>query len=267
MKAFARLTGGPDFTPQENCVLMTVSVAATAMVWGGSMPFAILAMSHEMRDAVGFGDEDSDTWEPTVWRLIAYSAALCFIGFCLAIPLRKKFVVDDPLPFPYALAAAKTIRSLHQLPVEPVVAERLASLRATPSRDDDDDDDVEGRRDDDDDDDVPVADGDDSAPEPPSADKESASNDFSQPLLLVRRGMNLVFFLRKRNNMIRCVVTISGQRPVAGDGVWHADVVRRRSRASAVVWTRRDAKVLVAGQPLGRSFGPWLHRSTAIHHL
>lgn len=113
MKTLVRVFGWRDFTPQENCVLMTVAVAATAMVWGGSMPFAILAMSHEMRRAVNFGPEDSDTWEPTIPKLIWYSAALCFIGFFLAIPLRRKFVVEKELPFPYALAAAKTISSLH----------------------------------------------------------------------------------------------------------------------------------------------------------
>ncbi|KAJ8605336.1 hypothetical protein CTAYLR_002389 [Chrysophaeum taylorii] len=110
MKSLEKALGLAPFTPQENCVLMTVAVAATAMVWGGSMPFAILAMSNELREATALG---TDTWEPTVGKLIAYSAALCFIGFCLAIPLRKKFVVDDPLPFPYAVAGAKTIKSLH----------------------------------------------------------------------------------------------------------------------------------------------------------
>ena len=104
---------GRTFTPEENVILMTVAVSATAMVWGGSMPFAILAMSKEMREEVAFGDEDTDTWDATIFKLIIYSAALCFIGFCLAIPLRKKFVVEEPLPFPYALAAAKTIDSLH----------------------------------------------------------------------------------------------------------------------------------------------------------
>lgn len=113
MKAWVRVTGSKDFTPQENCVLMTVSVAATAMVWGGSMPFAILGMGREIRNATGF-QGDNDVWEPTVFKLICYSAALCFIGFFLAIPLRKKFVLgEDALPFPYALAAARTIKSLH----------------------------------------------------------------------------------------------------------------------------------------------------------
>ena len=102
----------PEFTPQENCVLMTTAVAATAMVWGGSMPFAILAMSAEIRDAVGF-ENDAETWEPTIPRLLVYAASLCFIGFSLAIPLARKYVVDEPLPFPYALAAAKTIEGLH----------------------------------------------------------------------------------------------------------------------------------------------------------
>jgi len=118
-----------EFTSEENCVLMTVAVAATAMVWGGSMPFAILAMSKELRDEVSFGDEDTDTWEPTILKLMVYSAALCFIGFCLAIPLREKFVVKEPLPFPYALAAAKTIESLNTTD-DPTYEEPMFLLKA-----------------------------------------------------------------------------------------------------------------------------------------
>ena len=51
----------------------------------------------------------SPTYPSNLSRWIRF----CYIGFFLAIPLRKKFVLQDPLPFPYAIAAASTINSLH----------------------------------------------------------------------------------------------------------------------------------------------------------
>jgi uncharacterized oligopeptide transporter (OPT) family protein len=112
LSLWSRASGAPPPTAPETCVLMAAAVAATAMIWGSSLPFAVLAMQAELRDAVGF-EGDVDTWAPTVPRLLAYCGALCFIGFALAIPLRRRYVEDEPLPFPYAVAAAKTIESLH----------------------------------------------------------------------------------------------------------------------------------------------------------
>ena len=59
------------------------------------------------------GDLPSDTWEPTMGTLFLYCTGFCYVGFFLAIPLRKRFVLQEPLTFPYAVAAAKTINSLH----------------------------------------------------------------------------------------------------------------------------------------------------------
>ena len=68
-----------------------------------------------LRIAVGplDGDLQSDTWEPTLGTLFLYCTGFCYVGFFLAIPLRKRFVLEEPLTFPYAVAAAKTINSLH----------------------------------------------------------------------------------------------------------------------------------------------------------
>ena len=112
LSLWSRASGAPPPTAPETCVLMAAAVAATAMIWGSSLPFAVLAMQAELRDAAGF-EGDVDAWAPTVPRLLAYCGALCFIGFALAIPLRRRYVEDEPLPFPYAVAAAKTIESLH----------------------------------------------------------------------------------------------------------------------------------------------------------
>ena len=61
------------FTPQENCILMTVAVSGTACVWGGSLPFALLAMSEEIRSAAGFPG-DYQTWEVSFPKLMIYCA-------------------------------------------------------------------------------------------------------------------------------------------------------------------------------------------------
>lgn len=101
LRAWSRVVpGAAPLSAQENCVMMTFAVSATAMIWGASMPFAILAMQAELRDAVGL-EGDTQTWAPSTLRLGAYAGALCFIGLALAVPLRKKYVRDEPLPFPY----------------------------------------------------------------------------------------------------------------------------------------------------------------------
>ena len=42
LSLWSRASGAPPPTAPETCVLMAAAVAATAMIWGSSMPFAIL---------------------------------------------------------------------------------------------------------------------------------------------------------------------------------------------------------------------------------
>jgi uncharacterized oligopeptide transporter (OPT) family protein len=47
------------------------------------------------------------------WAIGAWGLALAAFGILLAIPLRQRYVVSEPLPFPSALATAEVIRAVH----------------------------------------------------------------------------------------------------------------------------------------------------------
>jgi uncharacterized oligopeptide transporter (OPT) family protein len=47
------------------------------------------------------------------WAIGAWGLALALFGVLLAVPLRHRYVVAEPLPFPSALATAEVIRAIH----------------------------------------------------------------------------------------------------------------------------------------------------------
>jgi putative OPT family oligopeptide transporter len=47
------------------------------------------------------------------WMLAAWGVALAVFGILLAVPLRRRYVLSQPLPFPSALATAAVIRAMH----------------------------------------------------------------------------------------------------------------------------------------------------------
>jgi uncharacterized oligopeptide transporter (OPT) family protein len=48
-----------------------------------------------------------------MWSLGLWGLALALFGILLGVPLRHRFVVSEPLPFPSALATAEVIRAVH----------------------------------------------------------------------------------------------------------------------------------------------------------
>lgn len=45
--------------------------------------------------------------------LAAWVFSVCLVGIMIAVPIRRAMIVHDPLPFPYGIAAAETIRGMY----------------------------------------------------------------------------------------------------------------------------------------------------------
>jgi len=45
--------------------------------------------------------------------LAAWVFSVCAVGIMIAVPIRRAMIVHDPLPFPYGIAAAQTIRGMY----------------------------------------------------------------------------------------------------------------------------------------------------------
>lgn len=45
--------------------------------------------------------------------LAAWVFSVCVVGIMIAVPIRRAMIVHDPLPFPYGIAAAETIRGMY----------------------------------------------------------------------------------------------------------------------------------------------------------
>jgi uncharacterized oligopeptide transporter (OPT) family protein len=95
----AKRTGRP-YSLFENNVTQTLAGSAAIMpgVLGllGALP-ALELMNHHY---------------PT-WAIGAWGLALAIFGIWLGVPLRQRFVVSEPLPFPSAIATAEVMRAVH----------------------------------------------------------------------------------------------------------------------------------------------------------
>eukprot|EP01054_Gregarina_sp_Poly1_P009815 Gregarina_sp_Poly_1__9814@NODE_629_length_7064_cov_625_434043_g482_i0_p1_GENE_NODE_629_length_7064_cov_625_434043_g482_i0NODE_629_length_7064_cov_625_434043_g482_i0_p1_ORF_typecomplete_len763_score91_58OPT/PF03169_15/1_9e84DUF3040/PF11239_8/1_5e04DUF3040/PF11239_8/3_1e03DUF3040/PF11239_8/0_55DUF3040/PF11239_8/1_8e03DUF3040/PF11239_8/1_8e04DUF202/PF02656_15/9_2e03DUF202/PF02656_15/1_6e04DUF202/PF02656_15/2_8e03DUF202/PF02656_15/8_5e03DUF202/PF02656_15/1_3e03DUF202/PF02656_15/5_1DUF1475/PF07343_11 len=109
---------GTHFTPQENAVIQTVSVAVYSVACP-AFGFANgwLGLSKEAYEAVG--DMDGNLIEDTVdinwWRSVVWSVALFAFGFFIAYPLKNYYIVKKRLFFPSGTATAYIIQSLHDV--------------------------------------------------------------------------------------------------------------------------------------------------------
>eukprot|EP00941_MAST-03F_sp_MAST-3F-sp1_P004318 g4318.t1 len=117
LKLSDRYNGKRKANPRENTVLQTTAVAAASMVGGASLPFAVFAMSNQLRKYNSYPGDNlvggGSTFDPTFGQLVLFCFALCYFGFFLAVPLRARLVKRMRLPFPYATASAEAIKSLH----------------------------------------------------------------------------------------------------------------------------------------------------------
>jgi uncharacterized oligopeptide transporter (OPT) family protein len=96
----ARLRGKP-YGPLENNITQTAAGSAAIMPAALGLLGAIPAL-----ELLGYRYQG--------WMLAAWGLALGVFGILLAVPLRRRYVLAQPLPFPSALATAQVIRTLHR---------------------------------------------------------------------------------------------------------------------------------------------------------
>lgn len=107
------------FTPQENAVIQTISVALYSIACP-AFGFANgwLGLSKEAYEVLGGeemeGNYSSDTVDLTWWRSFVWCLALFPFGFFIAYPLKNYYIVKKRLFFPSGTATSYIIQSLHE---------------------------------------------------------------------------------------------------------------------------------------------------------
>lgn len=59
------------------------------------------------------------------WQLALWVFSVCVVGIVLAVPLRRQMLVNEPLPFPFGIATAETLKQMYAKG-----AEAMARVRA-----------------------------------------------------------------------------------------------------------------------------------------
>jgi uncharacterized oligopeptide transporter (OPT) family protein len=95
----ARASGRP-YTLLENNITQTMAGSAAAMPATIGLLGALPALQLMGLDVPTLG-------------LAAWGLALALFGILLALPLRRRYVVEEPLPFPSAIATAEMMRAIH----------------------------------------------------------------------------------------------------------------------------------------------------------
>ncbi|KAK3631958.1 hypothetical protein LTR56_012432 [Elasticomyces elasticus] len=101
-KTLPTWAGGGYFGPKENVCVQSAATAAGSLglIFCSGIPAAYqLGLLNTPKEDFG--------------KLCTFTLACAFFGMFFAIPLRKLYILKQKLPFPSAVAAAYTIRSLH----------------------------------------------------------------------------------------------------------------------------------------------------------
>jgi uncharacterized oligopeptide transporter (OPT) family protein len=108
---------GQRYTLLENNITQTTAGSAAAMPATigllGALPALELAGHHY-------------AW----WELAAWGSALALFGILLAIPLRQRYVVGEPLTFPSGVATAEVMQAIHASSAEARTRTRIMLLAA-----------------------------------------------------------------------------------------------------------------------------------------
>lgn len=107
---------GTVFTPQENAVIQTVSVAVYSVACPSfGLTSGFLGLSSQAYDIVGDmnGNRIEDTLDLAWWRSVVWCLSLFSFGFFLAYALRNHYVITKRLLYPSGTATAYVISSLH----------------------------------------------------------------------------------------------------------------------------------------------------------
>eukprot|EP01053_Blabericola_migrator_P008044 Blabericola_migrator_1__8043@NODE_412_length_8716_cov_285_566539_g325_i0_p1_GENE_NODE_412_length_8716_cov_285_566539_g325_i0NODE_412_length_8716_cov_285_566539_g325_i0_p1_ORF_typecomplete_len747_score139_73OPT/PF03169_15/2e91OPT/PF03169_15/5_2e03SPC25/PF06703_11/35SPC25/PF06703_11/39SPC25/PF06703_11/1_2e04SPC25/PF06703_11/6_6e02_NODE_412_length_8716_cov_285_566539_g325_i064668706 len=107
------------FTPQENAVIQTVSVAVYSVsspAFGFSSGW--LGLSREAYEVVGgpsfTGNMESDIVDVNWWRSLLWCFALFAFGFFIAFPIKNYYIIKKRLFFPSGTATSYIIETLHK---------------------------------------------------------------------------------------------------------------------------------------------------------
>jgi len=98
----------------------TIAVAAATMPLAAGVVGIIPALRLLQRVTPPPGGAEGLNGLEGAGRQLAWCFGVCFLGVFIAVPLRRRAIVDDPLPFPSGLATAAAIASLHGTPPPPV---------------------------------------------------------------------------------------------------------------------------------------------------
>ncbi|KAK1976846.1 OPT oligopeptide transporter protein-domain-containing protein, partial [Colletotrichum cereale] len=104
------------FTPQEHTSLVVIASSL------GLMPFTIGTVG--ILPAMEFltGPSENGPFHLDWTRLLVWSVGVSVLGVTVTLPLRRRFLVQEPLPFPFGTSSAAMIGSLHR---DSKIAERI----------------------------------------------------------------------------------------------------------------------------------------------
>ncbi|HSN98367.1 MAG TPA: OPT family oligopeptide transporter [Candidatus Nanopelagicales bacterium] len=64
------------------------------------------------------------------WQLALWVGSVCFVGIVIAVPLRRQMLVQEPLPFPFGIATAETLKQMYAKGAEAMARVRALLLAA-----------------------------------------------------------------------------------------------------------------------------------------
>ncbi|OVA20655.1 Oligopeptide transporter [Macleaya cordata] len=104
------------FTPQENTVIQTCSVACYSISLGGGFGSYLLGMNKRTYEQAGIdteGNTPGSYKEPGIGWMTAFLFTTCFVGLLALVPLRKIMIVDYKLTYPSGTASGVLINGFH----------------------------------------------------------------------------------------------------------------------------------------------------------
>ncbi|KAK9145736.1 hypothetical protein Sjap_005639 [Stephania japonica] len=104
------------FTPQENTVIQTCTVACYAIAYGGGFGSYLLGLSKKIYELAGVeteGNTPGSYKEPGIGWMTGFLFVTSFVGLLILVPLRKIMIVDYKLTYPSGTASAVLINGFH----------------------------------------------------------------------------------------------------------------------------------------------------------
>ncbi|KAK9122243.1 hypothetical protein Syun_019860 [Stephania yunnanensis] len=104
------------FTPQENTVIQTCTVACYAIAYGGGFGSYLLGLSKKIYELAGVeteGNAPGSYKEPGIGWMTGFLFVTSFVGLLILVPLRKIMIVDYKLTYPSGTASAVLINGFH----------------------------------------------------------------------------------------------------------------------------------------------------------